>query len=60
MRATHFKLSKPSVVKKSAPPKYDVDDTHQQLGLFLIPTIGRQLFSIVACYSLIDVTFLVL
>jgi superfamily II DNA helicase RecQ len=22
--------------------------THQQLGLFLIPTIGRQLFSIVA------------
>jgi ATP-dependent DNA helicase RecQ len=26
MRATHFKLSKPSVVKKSAPPKYDVDE----------------------------------
>jgi hypothetical protein len=26
MRATHFKSSKPSVVKKSAPPKYDVDE----------------------------------
>ena len=26
MRATHFKLSKPSVIKKSALPKYDVDE----------------------------------